>query len=204
MFGLRTSKNAEPAAEPQGSALDRIGRRVTAEGRPDTPAGSNHADRLGRLAAAAANLTNVVAPRLRELVAGGAPAGEVTRQAGSLVQIHFRGHGMVLAPLELRGYVSEVLRPILPATSFSAPAAVSADQLVDIVDGAAAVAAPSDRARRRCSYRRWTQPNAGPQPNRRPPLRGSRSRPSPRCRRSRRAACRAARSSRRVAPYSRW
>ena len=69
MFGLRTSKNAEPAAEPQGGALDRIGRRVTAEGRPDTPAGSNHADRQGRLAAAAANLTDVLAPRLRELVA---------------------------------------------------------------------------------------------------------------------------------------
>ena len=30
---------------------------------------------------------------------------------------------MVLAPLELRGYVAEVLRPILPATSFNAPVA---------------------------------------------------------------------------------
>jgi pilus assembly protein CpaF len=131
MFGLRTSKNAEPAAESQGGALDRIGRRVTAEGRPDATGGSNHADRQGRLAAAAAHLTDVVAPRLRELVAGGAPAGEVTRQAGSLVQIPFRGHGLVLAPLELRGYVSEVLRPILPATSFNAPdAAPPADIIV--------------------------------------------------------------------------
>jgi pilus assembly protein CpaF len=143
MFGLRTSKNAEPAAEPQGGALDRIGRRVTAEGRPDTPAGSNHADRQGRLAAAAANLNDVVAPRLRELVAGGAPAGEVTRQAGSLVQIHFRGHGMVLAPLELRGYVSEVLRPILPATSFNAPAAAP---LAEIIVAPPAPAAESSAA----------------------------------------------------------
>jgi pilus assembly protein CpaF len=143
MFGLRTSKNGEPATEPQGGALDRIGRRVTAEGRPDTPAGSNHADRQGRLAAAAAHLSDVVAPRLRELVAGGAPAGEVTRQAGSLVQIHFRGHGMVLAPLELRGYVSEVLRPILPATSFNTPAAAP---LAEIIVAAPAPAAESSAA----------------------------------------------------------
>src|SRR5471032_3555099 len=125
MFGLRTSKNAEPATESQGSALDRIGRRVAAEGKPDASAGPNLADRQSRLVAAAANLTGAVAPRLRELVGAGAPAGEVTRQAGSLVQIHFRGHGMVLAPLELRGYVAEVLRPILPATSFNAPVAAA-------------------------------------------------------------------------------
>ena len=119
MFGLRSSKSAEPVAEAQVGALDRIGRRVTAEGRSDAPAGANQADRQNRLSAAAASLSDVVAPRLRELVGTGAPAGEVTRQAGSLVQIHFRGHGMVLAPLELRGYVAEVLRPILPATSFN-------------------------------------------------------------------------------------
>src|SRR5471030_346479 len=123
MFGLRSSKNAEPVADTQVGALDRIGRRVIAEGRSDAPAGANQADRQSRLGAAAASLSDIVAPRLRELVGTGAPAGEVTRQAGSLVQIHFRGHGMVLAPLELRGYVAEVLRPILPATNFNAPAA---------------------------------------------------------------------------------
>ncbi len=127
MFGLRTNKDAEPAAEPQGGALDRIGRRVAAEGRPtEATTGPTQADRKSRLATAAANLSAVVTPRLRELVGGGAPAGEVTRQAGSLVQIHFRGHGMVLAPLELRSYVAEVLRPVLPATSFNAPAAAAA------------------------------------------------------------------------------
>src|SRR5476651_1396649 len=130
MFGLRSSKNAEPAVEAQVGALDRIGRRVTAEGRSDAPAGANQTDRQNRLSVAAASLSDVVAPRLRELVGTGAPAGEVTRQAGSLVQIHFRGHGMVLAPLELRGYVAEVLRPILPATSFSAPVAAEPAEIV--------------------------------------------------------------------------
>src|SRR5476649_38787 len=132
MFGLRSSKNAEPAAEAQVGALDRIGRRVTAEGRSDAPAGANQADRQNRLSAAAACLSDVVAPRLRELVGTGAPAGEVTRQAGSLVQIHFRGHGMVLAPLELRSYVAEVLRPVLPATSFNAPAAAAPAEIVEV------------------------------------------------------------------------
>src|SRR5471032_1419114 len=140
MFGLRTSKNAEPATESQGSALDRIGRRVAAEGKPDASAGPNLADRQSRLVAAAANLTGAVAPRLRELVGAGAPAGEVTRQAGSLVQIHFRGHGMVLAPLELRSYVSEVLRPILPATNFNAPIAAP---LAEIADGPSLADEPS-------------------------------------------------------------
>src|SRR5471030_1361621 len=130
MFGLRSCKNAEPAADVQVGALDRIGRRVNAEGRSDAPAGANQADRQNRLSAAAANLADVVAPRLRQLVGAGAPAGEVTRQAGSLVQIHFRGHGMVLAPLELRGYVAEVLRPILPATSFNAPVAAPPVEIV--------------------------------------------------------------------------
>ena len=46
------------------------------------------------------------------------PAGEVTRQAGQLAQAHFRQNGVMLSPLELRGYVAEVLRPLLPATSF--------------------------------------------------------------------------------------
>src|SRR4029453_4421092 len=66
-------------------------------------------------------------PRLRALVKAGAPAGEITRQAGAVAQAHFRGKGVVLAPLELRGYVADVLRPVLPATSFSAPAAAEAE-----------------------------------------------------------------------------
>ena len=158
MFGLRTSKNAEPSTEPQGGALDRIGRRVTAEGRSDVPAGANLADRQSRLAAAAANLSDVVAPRLRALVGTGTPAGEVTRQAGSLVQIHFRGHGMVLAPLELRGYVADVLRPILPATSFNAPAAappveiVVADSApVDEPSASSLLVSPMDAAERKAA-----------------------------------------------------
>ena len=63
-----------------------------------------------------------MAPRLREMVKAGAPAGEVTRQAGQLAQLHFRSNGVLLAPLELRGYVADVLRPVLPATSFAEPA----------------------------------------------------------------------------------
>jgi len=158
MFGLRSSKNVEPAAETQVGALDRIGRRVTAEGRSDAPAGANQADRQSRLGAAAASLTDVVAPRLRELVGTGAPAGEVTRQAGSLVQIHFRGHGMVLAPLELRGYVAEVLRPILPATSFNAPVAAAPVEVVvaelapvDEPSASSLLVSPMDAAERKAA-----------------------------------------------------
>jgi pilus assembly protein CpaF len=159
MFGLRTSKNGEPAAEPQAGALDRIGRRVSNEGRPEVPGSGSQADRQGRLAAAAANLADAVAPRLRELVGGGAPAGEVTRQAGSLVQIHFRGHGMVLAPLELRGYVAEVLRPILPATNFNAPTAAVPAEVVAAApepvaaapSAAMALVSPMDAAERRAA-----------------------------------------------------
>jgi pilus assembly protein CpaF len=123
MFGLRSSKTAEVSAEPQAGALDRIGRRTSSEPRSDAPAAPAPGDRQGKLVAAAAGLADGVALRLRELVDGGTPAGEVTRQAGALVQTHFRSHGLMLAPLELRGYVSEVLRPILPATNFGAPAA---------------------------------------------------------------------------------
>src|SRR6185503_7313399 len=126
MFGLR-NKNTEPVAPEQVGALDRIGRRVSAEQRPDNAA-AGPGDRQARLAAAATGLAAVVAPRLRELVKEGMPAGEVTRQAGSLTQIHFRGHGIVLAPLELRTHVADVLRPVLPATSFSAPAETSIDE----------------------------------------------------------------------------
>jgi pilus assembly protein CpaF len=128
MFGLR-NKGAEPTASEQIGALDRIGRRAAIDSRIEG-ASAAPADRQTRLAAAAQSLTQVVAPRLRELVGAGMPAGEVTRQAGALTQIHFRGQGIVLAPLELRGYVADVLRPVLPATSFNLPAATPP---VDIV-----------------------------------------------------------------------
>jgi pilus assembly protein CpaF len=119
MFGLR-NKGSEPAASGQAGALERIGRRAALDSRLEG-ASAAPADRPSRIAAAAESLTQVVAPRLRELVGAGTPAGEITRQAGALTQIHFRSQGIVLAPLELRGYVADVLRPVLPATSFSAP-----------------------------------------------------------------------------------
>ena len=68
-----------------------------------------------------------MAPRLRDMVKAGASAGEITRQAGLLAQQHFRSNGVLLAPLELRGYVADVLRPVLPATSFAQPAAAAAE-----------------------------------------------------------------------------
>jgi pilus assembly protein CpaF len=120
MFGLR-NKGSEPAASEQAGALERIGRRTVLDSRL-VGASTAPSDRQGRLAAAAESLTEIVAPRLRALVGAGTPAGEVTRQAGALTQIHFRSQGLVLAPLELRGYVAEVLRPVLPATNFNAPA----------------------------------------------------------------------------------
>jgi pilus assembly protein CpaF len=116
MFGLLGKKSEEAPSTPAGP-LDRIGRRGPAEPRAEAPA----ADREARLAAAAASLREAVEPRLQAMVDAGAPAGEVTRQAGGLTQAHFRSSGVLLAPLELRVYVADVLRPILPATSFSAP-----------------------------------------------------------------------------------
>jgi pilus assembly protein CpaF len=118
MFGPR-SRKSEEAPAPAGP-LDRIGRRTPAEGR----AGAlGPVDRSARIAAAAAALHDAVTPRLREMMKAGAPAGEVSRQAGLLAQLHFRNSGVLLAPLELRGYVAEVLRPVLPASNFSAPVA---------------------------------------------------------------------------------
>jgi pilus assembly protein CpaF len=137
MFGLR-GKSSEAAGEGQGGALERIGRRVSAEARPESTPQAAPADRQSRLAAALESLTEMVAPRLRDLVAAGTPAGEVTREAGSLTQIHFRGHGVVLAPLELRGYVAQVLRPVMPATSFTAP--------VEPPVGAAVIKQPAEEA----------------------------------------------------------
>jgi pilus assembly protein CpaF len=85
-------------------------------------------DREARLVAATATLRPAVEPRLRAMIKAGTPAGEVTRQAGLLTQVHFRSSGVLLAPLELRGHVADVLRPVLPATAFSTPASESPPQ----------------------------------------------------------------------------
>jgi pilus assembly protein CpaF len=123
MFG-RLSKQPQEAPSAPSGPLDRIGRRTSVEGRSEPAAVP--ADRAARLISAAASLSEAVEPRLRALVKAGAPAGEITRQAGQLAQAHFRGNGVLLAPLELRGYVADVLRPVLPATSFSAPTPAAA------------------------------------------------------------------------------
>jgi pilus assembly protein CpaF len=118
MFGLR-SRSTAAVSEARADALDRLGRRAP-ERRPDSAAAP--IDRSARLDAAAATLAEVVGPGLQALVKAGAPAGEITRQAGLQTQGHFHGHGVILAPLELRGFVTDVLRPVLPATNFAAPA----------------------------------------------------------------------------------
>jgi pilus assembly protein CpaF len=123
MFGLR-NKKAEEAPASAGP-LDRLGRRNSAETRPDAqPAALG---KEARLASVAAALHDAVAPRLREMMKAGASAGEITRQAGLLAQQHFRSNGVLLAPLDLRGHVADVLRPVLPATSFAQPAAAAGE-----------------------------------------------------------------------------
>jgi pilus assembly protein CpaF len=124
MFG-RLSKQPQDAPAASSGPLDRIGRRASAEAR--TEAATAPAARAARLASATGSLGEAVEPRLRALVKAGAPAGEVTRQAGLLAQAHFRSNGVLLAPLELRGYVADVLRPVLPATSFTAPVVPEAE-----------------------------------------------------------------------------
>jgi len=128
MFGLR-GKNSTATANAAPSALDRLGRRAPAESGADriSPAPAPM-DRAARLASASATLANVVAPRLHALIKAGTSAGEVTRQAGLQTQGHFHGHGVILSPIELRGYVTDVLRPVLPATNFSAPASPPAEE----------------------------------------------------------------------------
>src|SRR5258707_4861918 len=120
MFGLR-NKTPEPAADGLTGPLDRIGRRNFADARSDGTAQAAPVDRQARLAEAAARLADVVGPRLRTLVTAGTSAGEVTRQAGLQAQVHFRSCGIMLSPVGLRGYVADVLRPVLPATSFVTP-----------------------------------------------------------------------------------
>jgi pilus assembly protein CpaF len=122
MFG-RLNKNSEAAPAPPLGALDRLGRRG-GEARPD--AAATPADREGRRQAAAASLAAAVGPKLRDLIGNAVPAGEVARQAGQQVQIHFRQSGVMLSPLELRGHVADVLRPLLPAQTFSTPKPESA------------------------------------------------------------------------------
>jgi pilus assembly protein CpaF len=143
MFG-RLSKQPQEAPSAPSGPLDRIGRRTSGETRTETAAAP--ADRAARLGLAAASLSEAVAPRLRALVKAGAPAGEVTRQAGQLAQAHFRGNGVLLAPLELRGYVADVLRPVLPATSFSAPAPASVPAPAE-AEAPEPVAAPAETHR---------------------------------------------------------
>jgi pilus assembly protein CpaF len=131
MFGrLNKSSEAEPATATSGP-LDRLGRRG---GEARTDGGSPAVDRDGRLAAAAVSLAGAVGPRLRELIGNGMPPGEVARQAGQQAQIHFRQNGVMLSPLELRGYVTEVLRPLLPAQDFTVPEAPA-----ELVESAAVV-----------------------------------------------------------------
>ena len=164
MFGLRR-KSSDSDTEVLAGPLDRIGRRSPTSARSaGTPATS---DRASRLAAAVADLGLSVAPRLSELVAAGAPAGEVTRQAGSWTLVHFRNHGIILAPLELRGYVADVLRPVLPATSFSEPdiaKAVPADAALP-VEEISAVPTPDLSERRVTSSPAATESVASRKPN---------------------------------------
>jgi pilus assembly protein CpaF len=119
MFGLLGGKKVGQEAVDVPDALDRISRRTAADPHGLPAIGTQ--DREGRLAAARANLRDAVEPRLRALLEAAMPPGEVTRQAGVLTQAHFRGHGVLLAPLELRGHVADVLRPVLPASTFAAP-----------------------------------------------------------------------------------
>ena len=119
MFGLRSRNTAAPAEVGPG-ALDRLGRRTSERNSDRTGA---PIDRAAQLAAASAALAEAVAPRLQALVKAGLPAGEIARQAGLQTQSHFHGYGVILAPLELRGFVADVLRPVLPATRFASPKA---------------------------------------------------------------------------------
>jgi pilus assembly protein CpaF len=137
MFGmLNKGSEGEPAAVATTTGpLDRLGRRGT-ELRTD--AAPSPQDREARLGQAASSLGASVAPKLRELIGNGTPHGEITRQAGQQAQIHFRQHGVMLSPLELRGYVAEVLRPLLPATNFSSPEPVAAPPAPVVVTPVAA------------------------------------------------------------------
>jgi len=170
MFGLRTKKTVQDAAVGTG-ALERIGRRGAGESRPDAGLA---ADRPARLAAAAAGLEAAVGPRLKELVKAGTAAGEVTRQAGLLAQGHFRSHGVLLAPLELRAHVADVLRPILPATRFTSDDGPAAG--ADPVQAEAA--APAATPERPADLPAAPRPGSAPRPAVRPPEASLRGEPA--------------------------
>jgi pilus assembly protein CpaF len=149
MFGLR-NKTPQPASDVPAGPLDRIGRRSVADARPEGAPQSAPLERQARLAGAAAKLAEVVGPQLRSLISAGMPAGEVTRQAGLQAQVHFRSHGITLSPLELRGYVAEVLRPVLPATAFAAPEPASIEPPAPVAE-VFAVPAPDLTERKQSS-----------------------------------------------------
>ena len=123
MFGLRNKKPEEGRAGGRRSIAS-VG-AIPPKPVPDAQPAA--VGKEARLASVAAALHDAVAPRLRDMVKAGASAGEITRQAGLLAQQHFRSNGVLLAPLELRGYVADVLRPVLPATSFAQPAVPAAE-----------------------------------------------------------------------------
>jgi pilus assembly protein CpaF len=139
MFG-RLGKKPEETPSAAAGPLDRIGRRAPVDGRSEAPV----PDRGERLAATAATLREAVEPKLRALLKAGTPSGEITRQAGQLAQGHFRASGVLLSPLELRDHVADVLRPVLPAKSFSAPSSDQAEppESTPAAPAAAAFAAP--------------------------------------------------------------
>jgi pilus assembly protein CpaF len=148
VFNLRSKNDNAPA--PAGP-LDRLERRVPVIGRD---AGATAADRAARLRAAAETLSAAVTPKLRDLVQSGAPAGEVTRQAGVLTQLHFRNQGVTTTPLELRAMVGDVLRPVLPASTFAAPSEPAADEPAPAADEAAVLeASPSPAALKQAAAR---------------------------------------------------
>ena len=88
MFGLLNKSPERTGARHAGQARSTASAAAARDGRRG--AGAAPADREARLAAAAASLAGAVAPRLRELIGNGVPAGEIARQAGQQAQIHFR------------------------------------------------------------------------------------------------------------------
>src|SRR4249920_2165707 len=78
MFGLRSKK---PEGEVPAGALDRLGRRNSAETRADAQPAA--VGKEARLASVAAALHDAVAPRLRDMVKAGAAAGDQLRPARS-------------------------------------------------------------------------------------------------------------------------
>jgi pilus assembly protein CpaF len=167
MFSLR-NKSSAPVSDTLAGPLDRIGRRGVAETRPDGASPPTPLDRETRLAEAAASLAGAVGPRLRSLLTAGGSAGEVTRQAGLQAQVHFRSRGIMLSPLELRGYVADVLRPVLPATSFSAPERLAVPASIEPAPVAEIFAVPTPDLSEASSQAAQIVQQAAKQPETRP------------------------------------